>query len=284
MRKLKGILLAGLGIVAVAAVAHAHEEQSSATFVDSLRKADFVFEGIVTGIEYKSSRPTGARDRPLPHTFVTYEVRRIYKGRADAPRTVTLRFLGGMTDDGRWLQVEGAPHFEVGNRDLLMMERNTQKACPLAGCSQGRFRTIDSKVYTDRGQEVDLTPDGTMAYGPPRPLPEVDSQTIPSPTGRSHVVRHEFFEPNSDGFPAPPEPLPTPRGWSQMSGEQFDAFLVATIKANLSQGELTRLPPVVSADIRQDFHVQVMTEDVPNSDPPGLQQRSQTPSGSDPRF
>jgi hypothetical protein len=276
MRKLTALLLAGIGVVGAAAFAHAHDELSSAQFVDSLRQADFIFEGVVTSVEYKSSRPTGARDRPLPHTFVTYEVLKVYKGRPGAPRTVTLRFMGGVSEiNGRYLEVGTFPLFDVGAHDIVMMQGNTRNACPLALCGQGRFRIIGEKVYSDQGHEVDLTPDGTMAYGPPQPLPEIDTHVIEVRTadpraGGRHVVGRTYLEPNVDGVLAPPVPLPAPQGWRQMTSAQFDTFLVNAIRSNLSPAELRSVPPVVSADIRNDFHVNLMTEHAPRSVPPGL--------------
>lgn len=266
MEKFKCALWGSIVVFAAASFAAADPEISSAKFIESLHSADFIFEGVVTAVDYKSSRPTGMGDRPMPHTFVTFEIRKVYVGNPGPLRTITLRFLGGATGvDGRVLEVSGYPFFDLGDRDVLMVERNTRKSCPLADCAQGRFRIINDMVYSDLGNEIDLTPDGTLVYGPEHRLPEIDTDTI-----GGHRVESEILEEDASGNLVPPVQLRPPAGWVQMSGRQFDAFLETTIQANLSHGELERRKPVVSADIRDDFVFPLLSQGLPNSDPAGF--------------
>ena len=92
------IVLCGSALlVALAGPARADPELVSSDFIPSLHKAEFIFEGVVIAVEYKSSRPARTGDAPIPHTFVTLEIRKVYKGNPGPRplRAITLRFLGG---------------------------------------------------------------------------------------------------------------------------------------------------------------------------------------------
>jgi hypothetical protein len=262
--KLTTVLALGC-ILAFAGRAVADPGLSSEHFIESLHKADFIFEGVVTAVDYKSSRATGAGQRPMPHTFVTFEIRKVYKGNPGSLMSITLRFLGGATAAGRILEVSMYPLFDVGDHDILMVERNTKKSCPLTSCAQGRFRIIDDLVYSDLGNEMDLTPEGALAYGPEHRLPEIDTDMV-----GGHRMAKVMLEEDARGVLVPPPQLSPPAGWRHMTGGVFDTFLEATLSANLTHGELTRNDPVVSADIRDDFVFALLRQALPNSDPPGL--------------
>ena len=61
------------------------------------QQADLVLRGVVVGIEYALSEPSGHDQAQLPHTFVTYEVLEVLHGNVAGP-TVTLRLLGGLDE------------------------------------------------------------------------------------------------------------------------------------------------------------------------------------------
>jgi hypothetical protein len=260
--KLLKMLLAG--VLALGGPAFADVELEAEHFVASLRASDFVCEGIVTAIDYKSSLATGTGQRALPHTFVTYEIRKVYKGNRGSLQSLTLRFLGGAGTGGRILDVSGYPIFDVGDHDILLVERNTGKSCPLARCAQGRFRIIDDRVYSAFGNEVDLTPAGALAYGPERRLPDIDTDTV-----GGHRMERRIVEATPGGVAAPPQP-PPPAGWRHFTLAAFDTFLEETLTANLSPGELIGNAPVRSANITDDFALAVIPQAIPQSDAYGL--------------
>ena len=149
-------------------------------------------------------------------------------------------------------------------------------------------------VYSDVGNEVDLKPDGTLVYGPEHRLPEIDSDIV-----GGHLMENVMLEEDERGNLVPPAQLPTPPGWTRMSGPQFDAFLDAMLRLNLSPGELRGRRPVVSADIRDDFVFVLRRVDVRPSHPPRPRDLPQEPpptseeqleidrlnaNGGDPRF
>src|SRR5262249_28290191 len=131
----------------------------------SLVQADLVFEGVVTNVRYKSSQPASPDDGAMPHTFVTYKVTTVLKPQQGLPAElggqVTLRFLGGESEtNGRVLDVKEYPMFDVGDHDLLVVERNTRKSCPLVACAEGRYRFFDGLTYDDDGAEIEALPGG----------------------------------------------------------------------------------------------------------------------------
>src|SRR5262245_21325947 len=118
LRKLRTAMAGGLGILLfplVAAQAHSSHQKTFNLRLLSFQ-ADFIFKGRVVAVRYRDSEPgnrtdeTGApvldedgqparRDGSgLPHTFVTFEIEKIYKGKA-AAKTVTLRFYGGVSSE-----------------------------------------------------------------------------------------------------------------------------------------------------------------------------------------
>ena len=106
---------------------------------DLVRRADFVFEGRVVEIDYRASDRRSEQDAVLPHTFVTYKIATYLKGHSDA-RQVTLRFIGGPDQRGRYLTVTDVPLFEEGDHDVLLVRGNGETACPLVSCEEGRFQ------------------------------------------------------------------------------------------------------------------------------------------------
>lgn len=257
MKRIPILILGCVVLSPMARSAGAHTLPNGAEFPALLRKADFIFRGVVTSVEYKSSRPAGPRGPSLPHTFVTFAIEKVYLPRPTsqpatgdtAPRTITLRFLGGAEDGGRRiLDVEG-PLFDVGDRDVLLVQGNTRMGCPLTDCALGRFRIIDGLVYSDDGNEVDLASDRDLAFGPPHRLREVDANMV-----GGHLMEQlvedpvdESREGGSDAGNVAPGP--------QMTDGEFDRFLSEVLVATLGDRELERPRRMVSADIAADFVV-----------------------------
>jgi hypothetical protein len=174
------------------------ERQAPGPFLDELvRQADLVFQGPVTGIDYRVSGKRSEEDVQLPHTFVTFKIERVLKGRMEKD-AITLRFLGGPTGKtGQYLMVEDVPAFDVGEKGILFVAQNTAAACPLVGCSAGRFRIIDQKIYTDEGQQVLTTGHGTLTFGGYAPTEEVATHELPStaqPPEEPREITEDFLK------------------------------------------------------------------------------------------
>jgi hypothetical protein len=46
----------------------------------------------------------------------------------------------------------GIPLFQPGDRDVLLVHQNGISACPLIGCSRGRYRIVGDTAYPDNGR------------------------------------------------------------------------------------------------------------------------------------
>ncbi len=192
------LTVAAVGALLAVGAARAHVDDGPGDQFDlesMSRRADLVFAGQVLEVSYRNSEPGGATNAvdgsDLPHTYVTFLVEEVFKGKVEG-RQVVLRFLGGINGGaptGAIPEEEGpateifasslTPLFDVGDRDLLFVQDNTVSGCPLVNCADGRFRFLsasraraDSFVYTDRGEELRKSGNRTI-LGPPQPLPAV---------------------------------------------------------------------------------------------------------------
>lgn len=125
-----------------------------------IRNADLIFYGVVKRVEYKSSIIKKKNDIEMPHTFITFAIEKIFKGKTTS-KTITLRFQGGRTKtvggQFEYLISPAIPLFDIGDRDILFVKKNGQSICPLVGWRNGRLRVIDNQIYTDHGYPVALT-------------------------------------------------------------------------------------------------------------------------------
>lgn len=176
------------------------------TLPQMLEQADLVFAGVVVSIETRSSTVLESGDVVLPHSFVTFRIEELVKGKSSSGDMITLRFIGGQDDSGRILSVAGVPEFELGDRDVLFVQKNGERMCPLLGWDQGRMRLVKDQVYDAQGQELWLAPDGNFVRGssridltsPARPLIENSSQgenesAIEIPAGSMRADRDGFL-------------------------------------------------------------------------------------------
>jgi hypothetical protein len=174
---------------------------------EALRQADFVFEGEVTAIEYATSMNNGTggpdpddADDPgvVAHTFVTYRITEDFSGNAIGD-TVTMRFIGGIDEatgpDYDILELAQAPRFDLGDQDIILMRGNTELACPLVGCADGRFRVLQSPqddqpyIFSELAQEVRLVADsateGHLFMVGEHEIPDILEHSISLPGGSS---------------------------------------------------------------------------------------------------
>jgi len=174
---LRGVASLGLLLLTFAAivsdVGSVQASSDQLSLKELLAQSEFAFVGRVDKIEYALSEPTGPEGVRVPHTFVTYRVEQVFLGEAPSG-LVTLRFVGGL-DPGkmRYMASTNTPQFDVGDHDILFVQGNTRRLCPLVGGVGGRLRVIDGQVYTETGRAVLMGSDGSLRYGGMYRLEEV---------------------------------------------------------------------------------------------------------------
>lgn len=207
----------------------------SPSLEDQVRKAPLIFFGEVVKVEYKNSGSSQQHPRGLPHTFVTYKVISPVFGNTEG--LFTLRFLGGAYPDGTVMDLSHFPTFDVGEKDVLLVQGNTSLACPLSSCAEGRFRISNGKVFTEEGRVLRKGKGNkAFAFGSFQNLAEANTRTIVNPrTGAKAML---FLKGESEK-PSAPEA-------DQLKAEEFIA-LIKKLKAGQQPGK------VPSADIRVDI-------------------------------
>jgi hypothetical protein len=266
------------------------------------KAADFIFKGTVVEAKYRNSEfvhlldnngqpiyeenePVWADGSNLPHTFVTYQIEEIYKGKApenaagQPSSLLTLQKVGGIDDSDPEMSivfVPRYPHMDPGDRDILFVLGNTIRPCPLVGSEWGRFRVLvdpdnnAAMIYSDRGREVlhvqsPAQQGEEIALGVAHHYPEIlkyefgdcDGCTLEKEVideGDEHSIPGQGEQP-------PAEPAPGP----QFTERQFDSFLTQIVFETHTQAELNQLPPVVSADISSPFVARSYSEDEPEA-------------------
>lgn len=157
-------------LIMAQAIPKTAQEQSLKAPVEN---ADFIFQGVVTKIEYRVSD----NQPQLPHSFVTFKVEKLLKGKSNQ-QSITLRFVGGPDGEGNFLTVSGVPLFDIGDRDVLFVKGNGKSGCPLVECSAGRLRIINQQVFTADGRAILQKSQAELAYGQPLALEEVTTNKI----------------------------------------------------------------------------------------------------------
>ena len=285
---------------------------------DFVNHADVIFKGTVVGLDYRNSEsatninpatglPTTDGSN-IPHTFITYQVDQVFKGSMPAsgpggpPVTeLTLRMEGGksdtpdanITDDlGRpliieYVEVATFPMFDIGDKDVLFVERNTFSSCPLVGFENGRFRVIDEdpnnplslpEIYTEDGLEIIHIPDGgtggglgEIGLGPHHSLVETRTHTIDGMTIDMPPVHppNEYqlappADPNIDPVPEPDIVLGT-----HFTEAAFDQFVTDIVLDQCTSPPNICGIVAVNADISQPFFAAVAFDDPapPDKDP-----------------
>jgi hypothetical protein len=179
---LRRIALLGLMSAAMATMAlDAGTVQASPgrlSFKDMAARSELVFAGGVEKIEYLLSEPTAPEGVRIPHTFVTYRVERVFLGEAPGS-LIVLRFVGGWdARKMRYMASSHTPQFDVGDHDILFVEGNTKRMCPLVGNEEGRLRIVRGRIYTEMGEAVRLGPGGRLESGETVLLPEVATTNV----------------------------------------------------------------------------------------------------------
>jgi len=215
MRHARNLALAAASLAATTASASTLDRPPLRQMVED---ADLVFEGVVTDVTYRNSSVYGPDDVARPHTFVTFDVLRTFKGRSAAGSRIVLRLLGGSKGNGRTLEVLGVPLFAPGDRDVLFVARNGAEACPLVGWEHGRFRLVDGAVMRTGDQPLWL-----------------DAQD-------------ELVGPPESGSAIPPGSRPATPG-------EFASLVDRRVRERFDEDALAQLPPTHSADASAPFRI-----------------------------
>lgn len=264
------------------------------------RQADFIFKGRVVKVEYRNSEFVPVLDylgapvyeeegqvfadgSNLPHSFVTYEILEIYKGKPPQigrlpPDTVTLRMLGGLDTESALNEIfmEALwPHMDAGDTDVLFVLGNTVRPCPLVGSEHGRFRVItdpedgDAKVYNDIGREVLHVPPSeydreNIAFGRIHRCPEIMTYHF---AGCDDCTLEKVYTDDGDEYSDPggldDQPPDRPPLGPQFTEGEFGEFVAVIVEQMHSPEELEMLSPVVNADITESFDIQPFEDDGP---------------------
>lgn len=216
---------------------------------DLVRGADLIFQGVVTRIDHRKSAFRTQTDAVLPHTFITFQVERILKGRHTASSSpFTMRHLGGPdSSTSRYLQVKGCPTFDVGERVVIFVRLHERSICPIVGWSQGRFRIVNGAIFNDSGREVWLGPQRTLSFGPKHDLAEVRTHHR-----GGNVYMHRVSSPPKSEGPA----VAPPTQGTRLSVAAFLNYIGGLVTSLHTTAELARLAPVRSAAPDEPFYMQ----------------------------
>ncbi|MAE69612.1 MAG: hypothetical protein CME06_03980 [Gemmatimonadetes bacterium] len=163
--------------VALGAPAYANSDYDELSLGKLASNAELVFRGVVEQIDYATSEPRFPGDLGVPHTFVTFDVDEVLKGRVEGA-TITLRLEGGVrAADGIILSHSEAPRFDLGDEDILFVRGNGESVTPLVGSSRGRIRVIEGHAYTEEGREIQIH-QGRAFLGAAHAFPEVRNHRI----------------------------------------------------------------------------------------------------------
>lgn len=208
---------------------------------DLVLKADLIFEGKVVDVEYRSSDVESDDQVAMPHTFVTYEIEKNYKGRSAEGRLITLRFRGGPDEQGNTLIISGIPLFNVGDQDIVFVSGNGQEISPVVGGDHGRFRVSNNEIFSNSWQEIWLLNNGEIGQG--RINPDKASVTY-------RIGVNEFsFETNDKSKWKPPV------GSQRALAPQFRKFLAESVSQNFTPQVLGRLTAAKSVNMSERFTV-----------------------------
>lgn len=232
------ILTLGLAI----AIPQSHASHADGTNTsDLVHKADLIFEGKVVDVDYRTSDVLQAGDVAMPHTYVTYEISRSFKGRSSQDKLITLRFRGGPDDAGNTLIIPGVPLFQVGDQDIVFVRGNGVEISPVVGGNFGRFRISKDGVHSDAWQEIWLRSNGQLDQG--NFNEEKKSVTL-------RIGIKEFtFETETKAEWTPPADA------TKLTPVQFRRFLSDSVNQHYTPQALSSLKPVQSVQMHEQFAV-----------------------------
>ena len=149
-----------------AAMAHGPADGHGKSITKMVASSDLIFHGQVVNIDYRTSRPTDQEPNGIPHTFVTYQIEQVLRGKAPS-KELTMRFVGGSDGKGGIYTQTTTPSFAKGQTDILFVKGGGQ-TCPLVDCVDGRFRIADEMVFNGWGVPIQSVEKGLRIGGKPR--------------------------------------------------------------------------------------------------------------------
>lgn len=221
---------------------HTHATHADGTTTsDLVHKADLIFEGKVVNVEYRTSDILKTDDVAMPHTFVTYEILRNFKGQSSEGKLITLRFRGGPDGAGNTLIIPGVPLFQVGDQDIVFVRGNGIEISPILGGNFGRYRISKNAVHSDAWQEVWLLSNGQLEHG----KFNEEKKTVTLRIGSNEFT----FETDTKAEWNPPE------GAQKLTPLQFRKFLADSVNQHFTPLALSALKVTKSVQIHEQFSV-----------------------------
>lgn len=240
--KVKKLAAAILSLILVMAITPTHASHADGTNTSELvHNADLIFEGKVVNVEYRTSDILNPDDVAMPHTYVTYEITRNFKGHSSDDKLITLRFRGGPDDAGNTLIIPGVPLFQAGDQDIMFVRGNGVEISPVVGGNFGRFRMSKDAVHSDAWQEIWLLSNGQLDQGK-------FNEEKKSVTHRIGV--HEFtFETENNVEWNPPADA------KKLTPAQFRRFLSDSVNQHYTPQALSTIKAAKSVQIHEPFSV-----------------------------
>ncbi len=158
-------------------MAHSAADADAGGLRELMAQSAAVAYGKVVDIEYRNSEATREEPKGVPHTFVTYEIGKVFRGYL--PSKITLRIPGGADGSGGVYTETTAPTFARGEADVLFIPGGEPGNCQLVNCVEGRFRVIDDRIYSGFGVPL-VGAEKSLEFGG-KPRFDVNTMELPRP-------------------------------------------------------------------------------------------------------
>lgn len=169
-------------------MAHGAADSDAGGLRELMAQSAAVAYGKVVDIQYRNSEPTREEPRGVPHTFVTYEIAKVFRGYL--PGKITLRIPGGADGAGGAFTETTAPTFARGEADVLFIAGGEPGDCQLVNCVEGRFRVLEDRIYSGFGVPL-VAAEKHLEFGG-KPRFEVNTMEMPRPDFDKVIKRPEI--------------------------------------------------------------------------------------------
>lgn len=176
-RTLLGLAICSLLLKSPGLMAHSAAETQPGGLRDLMTQSAAVAFGTVVDIQYRNSEPTREEPNGVPHTFVTYAIKDVFRG--DLPEKFTLRIPGGADGSGGAYSESTAPTFARGESDVLFINGGEPGDCQLVDCVEGRFRVFEGRMYNGFGVPL-VEAEKALRFGG-KPHFELNTMELPRP-------------------------------------------------------------------------------------------------------
>jgi hypothetical protein len=158
-------------------MAHSAADAPDGGLRELVAQSAAVAYGKVVDIQYRNSEPTREEPKGVPHTFVTYEIGKVFRGYL--PEKITLRVPGGADGSGGAYTETTAPTFARGEADVLFIPGGEPGDCQLVNCVEGRFRVLEDRIYSGFGVPL-VGAEKALEFGG-KPRFDVNTMEVPRP-------------------------------------------------------------------------------------------------------